>query len=1130
MTILLLISVGSVCASENITADNDAELTSAEADVVLEEEPSDDVISENGTGEDTTPQETINTTITVESEKEKFSYDEDKNFTVTVKDNESKDVENITSNNLTVYEGNKSIGFTYNNSILSITDKLAVGNHSLIINYLGNANYTNSSFTFLLKILGNKTLEAPSTVVSDGNTIEIPNVKVFDGVDYLAISKDGLTLNLTYTDKNGNISSIIISDFNLENGTISFNKNIEFVAASISLNYTDAVNTKDVIIKLGTSVNANDAKIRDTEDKNITVNIVDGQNNPLNITKSDLKILENGKEVNFDYNNSIITIKSLAIGEHALTITFIGNQTYNESSKKITVKIWGNQTINPQKTAYIDEGKWAEIYLNLTDGVDLVNVDLSKLKVTLFYKQGNSTQNVTLMPADIVLGEDNQTIKIQVTEAFDTAYANIAYAAAENNLTAKVTLKVKTTINSEDPITKGTDEKIEFNIIVTGSDGNKINVTANKIQVLNNDKAVKFEYNNSVITLTDKFTYGTYNFTIKYLGDDTYGESTSNRLLTVYGINATSSINVNSTKKGEVNITIINGNETVNITKEDISLNVTYKVDNDTKTIEISEYTFVNGTISFTLADGNFTTATLTITYNNSTKNVTINRIYNVKIEAVTISNEYKSGNFTFKITDIDDASVSLKGKSVSLYTTGNIRAGFTGTIDENNMVNYRTRNLYIFDQSSGSFEMKELTVGKYAVEISTSNPLISTSLKVNLTITKANINIVIDKFKEEYGTTKKVKITVTNAKTGEAVSGIILKLSMPQTSGKTYYFQTNTNGTSEITVSQLVGGTYDMTVQNNDTKNINKKTVKGSITITPKPVVITAKSFTMRYNSGTTQTIKITDKKTGKAINGAILLVKFDNNKKKTYLVQTNSKGIFKLSSIPGLDLAVGKHKMTISTADTRYKGSTVTKTITVKKASAKITAKKVTAYYKGGKYFTVKVTNKQNKHAIYNAKVNIKIFVSKNRFYNYSGSTGTNGVIKLSLNNLKPGSYKVVVSGIDSKNFAAKKVNSKIVVKKAPTKFISKKLTAKKGAKKYFKVTAKNKKTKKVIKGIKIKIKVYTGKKYKTYTVKTNKKGIAQISTKSLKVGTHKVVIKSANKYCVAKTTKSSIKITKK
>jgi hypothetical protein len=73
----------------------------------------------------------------------------------------------------------------------------------------------------------------------------------------------------------------------------------------------------------------------------------------------------------------------------------------------------------------------------------------------------------------------------------------------------------------------------------------------------------------------------------------------------------------------------------------------------------------------------------------------------------------------------------------------------------------------------------------------------------------------------------------------------------------------------------------------------------------------------------------------------------------------------------------------------------------------------------------------------------------------------------------------------------------------------------------------TPKPKKT--VAAGVKIKIKVYTGKSAKTYTAKTNSKGIAQLNVKSLKVGTHKVVVSSGDKYVSAKSATSSIKITK-
>ncbi|WP_407391940.1 hypothetical protein [Methanobrevibacter sp.] len=99
---------------------------------------------------------------------------------------------------------------------------------------------------------------------------------------------------------------------------------------------------------------------------------------------------------------------------------------------------------------------------------------------------------------------------------------------------------------------------------------------------------------------------------------------------------------------------------------------------------------------------------------------------------------------------------------------------------------------------------------------------------------------------------------------------------------------------------------------------------------------------------------------------------------------------------------------------------------------------------------------------------------------------------------------------------------------IKKIKTTVKAKKVNNKFKKSKYFKVSVKNKVTKKAISNVKVKIKVYTGKKYKTFTVKTNKKGIAKLNTKSLKIGKHKVAISSGNKN-IKISAKSVIKIKK-
>ena len=77
-----------------------------------------------------------------------------------------------------------------------------------------------------------------------------------------------------------------------------------------------------------------------------------------------------------------------------------------------------------------------------------------------------------------------------------------------------------------------------------------------------------------------------------------------------------------------------------------------------------------------------------------------------------------------------------------------------------------------------------------------------------------------------------------------------------------------------------------------------------------------------------------------------------------------------------------------------------------------------------------------------------------------------------------------------------------------------------------KYFKVTVKNKKTGKAVVNLKIKLKITSGNKSKTYLIKTDKNGLAKFNTKNLLLGAHKVVVYPVtDKYLIS--AKSTIKI---
>ena len=697
------------------------------------------------------------------------------------------------------------------------------------------------------------------------------------------------------------------------------------------------------------------------------------------------------------------------------------------------------------------------------------------------------------------------------------------------NVTTPTTVVAKDTrINENDPQ--------EISVAVKDNESQTIDIAAGNLSVTENNKTVKFTYNNSIMKFSDKFAVGNHSLIINYLGNQNYNKSSTNIILSIVGNNYTmqtpTSVDVNSTRIIEIPLNITNGVDIRNVKEDDFNATLSYKEGNDTVTEKLTILDYKKGKLSliYPLAD-DIVSSTIALVYKEDklSKNITLNRIFNVKIEVINNETEYKSGVFEFKLTDIDGGDI--KNKTVVLKY--NIKAGtitFVETasakIDDNGIVSYNNSNMVTNVPMAMGYSTSALEVGIQEVTLSSSGlKIINSTQKVS--IKKATINIKINKFDEVYGTNKNVTITVTNAGTGDLVKYEYIHLNMPQTTGKDYYFMTDANGQSKISVTQLIPGTYNLTVSNNDTKNINNKSVSGQIIIEPAQVKYTVTfASNYYYNTGNIAVIKVTDA-AGKRVANAIILVQVYTGKtSQAYIYQANAKGVAYVNYAPA---AVGKHNIVISSADTRYNAKAVKGTVNVKKAPAKLTATKPTVYYKSGKYLTIKLTNTKKNKVIYAAKVNIKVFISKYRYYNYNGQTGLDGKIKIDLNPYKPGTYNVEISNEDTKNYTASKITTKFVVKKAPAKFITAKVTAKKGESKNFKVKVKNTKTKTGVVGVKVKIKVYTGKTSKTYTVKTNANGIAKLNVKSLKVGTHKVVIASGNKYVVAKAAASSIKITK-
>ena len=192
-----------------------------------------------------------------------------------------------------------------------------------------------------------------------------------------------------------------------------------------------------------------------------------------------------------------------------------------------------------------------------------------------------------------------------------------------------------------------------------------------------------------------------------------------------------------------------------------------------------------------------------------------------------------------------------------------------------------------------------------------------------------------------------------------------------------------------------------------------------------------------------------------------------------------------------------------------------------------AKFIGKKLTVRYDSGKYYSVRLLDREDQTECHGAKASIKIYKGNKLIKSFTKKVDSFSYFKFKVNpKWGVGKFKVVIHQTDI-HYKVKDFVSYITVKKAKTTVKAK--TTKSGFKKskYYKITIKNKASKKPVSKLKIKVKVYTKGKFKTFFLNTNKKGIAKFNMKNLKRGTHKVKILSRNKkYLVSKTSRIRIK----
>ena len=261
-----------------------------------------------------------------------------------------------------------------------------------------------------------------------------------------------------------------------------------------------------------------------------------------------------------------------------------------------------------------------------------------------------------------------------------------------------------------------------------------------------------------------------------------------------------------------------------------------------------------------------------------------------------------------------------------------------------------------------------------------------------------------------------------------------------------------------------------------NDANDYDVKVVSDKIKIDPKPITtneieIVSENFITYYKSGSEYKVTLLNNKqpeVGKTItltlNGVV------------YKKETDSNGIVSIN----VNLDLGTYGITIIYGDEiKSQNITVEKTITENEDLIK--------YYKGSKAYKVRIMG-DNGQTVGAGEIVTMTLNGKT----YNVTTDVNGYASLNVN-LKPKTYTITATYKDFE------VSNKFVVK---TTLITKNISKKKATTVKYTAKVLSKKGK-VLKNKKVTFKL----KGKTYTAKTNKKGIATISLKNLKVGKYTI-----------------------
>ena len=391
--------------------------------------------------------------------------------------------------------------------------------------------------------------------------------------------------------------------------------------------------------------------------------------------------------------------------------------------------------------------------------------------------------------------------------------------------------------------------------------------------------------------------------------------------------------------------------------------------------------------------------------------------------------------------------------------------------------------------------DTSKLSVGSYLFNSNLNSRYTDLVHEGKLIINKANVNLIIQNIENlKYGDNVSSVTVVSNLSTLEPITLVFYK------------------GGVEYVKDIFDAGSYNVvaTLENN---NYNNNVVSKKFTVNKYPINIVSDGLTSIYKMNNYFKIQAFDSD-NLEVNGVDLIIDIYRGEDifKTVNLNTDSNGIAKYDVS---DLPIGDYNVVIRISNENYDGGK-TSFIQINKIPTKLTSPIVTATYGVNKYLTITLKDASG-NLLANKKVTVKVgSISKNV------TTNSNGQVSVLISKLIPKTYVASIIFAGDDYYDKSSTTASVVVKKATPKLTAKAKTFRRSVKtKKYSITLKNNKGK-VMKNTKVTLRVNK----KTYSVRTNSKGVATFKITNLKKkGKFRAVVKYAGSKYYNKVTKKPI-----